>query len=220
MVGVGYLSREALFSLLETYSKDFGVFVIYTGFVGLSLIVAIVMFGILRSTGVFKKTGKVNQYEFGGAMAGFLATLTFLIVSYSQYNPPPTVLEIRGNVQVVENGKTVGLVEGATITIAGQQGIRVNTDESGNFRLELPENQDIQDIELLVTYQGKTFSYPVSRSEMGNVKIKIDRTQLPEDNQGEENVESTPSMHIEQTSEEMQSPNVVSNGDVNITYDN
>jgi hypothetical protein len=55
-VGVGFLARNALFALLERYSRDVGTFIIYTGFVIVSLIAAVVMFGVMRSTGVFRGT--------------------------------------------------------------------------------------------------------------------------------------------------------------------
>ncbi|MCP4112110.1 MAG: hypothetical protein GY749_42380, partial [Desulfobacteraceae bacterium] len=132
MGGAGYLSRNALFTILERYSKDFGTFVIYTGFVGVSLIAAVVVFGIMRSTGVFKKTGKQGyQYEFGGAMAGFLATLVFLITSYSA--PAPTALQITGNVRFAENGKPVGPAVGANVALSGHSGFQTETDRNGNF---------------------------------------------------------------------------------------
>lgn len=217
-VGIGYLGKDWLFLLLTTYSKDFGIFVIYVGFVVISLIVAIVMFGILKSTGVFKKTGKENQYQFGGAMAGFLATLTFLISSYSFYNPPSTAIEISGNVRLMDKGAMVTVVEDANIAIAGRSGVGVKTDEDGNFRFELPNSKNLQELELLVTYKGKTFPNIVKRSEAQNAVVEIDVSQLPEDVQEEE---TTPSESVHQESTEPMSPNVnTESGDVNITYGN
>ncbi len=177
MVGAGYLSRNALFAILVRYSKDFGTFIIYTGFVGVSLIAAVVMFGIMRSTGIFKKTGKKGyQYEFGGAMAGFMATLVFLITSYSAQVPAPMFLQITGNVRFVKDGKPVGPAADANVALSGHSGFQTETDRNGNFSLSIPGNQQIQDIELIITHKGKTSYHPVKRSEMENLIIQIEST--------------------------------------------
>ncbi|ODS32059.1 MAG: hypothetical protein SCARUB_02812 [Candidatus Scalindua rubra] len=173
MVGVGFLTRNALFSLLERYSRDFGTFVIYTGFVGISLIVAVVTFGIMRSAGVFKKTTKKVQYEFYGAMAGFLVTLMFLVGTYSFHTQQPTALQIVGNVRFVEDRKSIGPVQGAKIALSRLSGFETETDRNGNFTLQLPEDQKLQELELQVTYGGKTLYHTVQRSMMENVLIEI-----------------------------------------------
>ncbi len=67
--------------------------------------------------GVFKKTGKQNQYEFGGAMAGFLVVLTILIGAYFKGAPSPVVLELSGNVRFVTDGRPVGPVPDAVVAV-------------------------------------------------------------------------------------------------------
>src|SRR5262249_30490338 len=58
MIGAGFLARESLSELMRSYTRQFGAFVILTGFVGISLIAAVVMFGVMRSTGLFRQNAK------------------------------------------------------------------------------------------------------------------------------------------------------------------
>jgi hypothetical protein len=102
-VGVGFLARNALFTFLEHYVRAVGTFAVYTGFVIVSLVAAVVMFGVMRSTGVFRRTDAQGQYEFGGAMAGFLVLLIFLIQSYVAHTrlpPRNSIYEIGAKVLV------------------------------------------------------------------------------------------------------------------------
>ncbi len=104
IIGMCFVFRSSLFSLLEQYSRIFGTS-IYAGFVLVSLIAAAVMLGIMQGTRMFKKSTKNRQYKFGGAIAGFLVTLMFLIGVYSFYTLQPTALQIVGSVHFVEEGK-------------------------------------------------------------------------------------------------------------------
>lgn len=171
IIGGVYLIRDALFPVFIHYSKLFGTFIIYIGLVMISLIAAIVLFGILQATGLFKKTGQKSQYEFGGAMAGFLAISMFLIGTFPFQSPMP--IEINGNVRFVENGAPVSIVSGARVSLSSLSGFETRTNDIGNFRLRLPENQQLQEIELQITYKTRTYFHTVQRSEMENVTIEI-----------------------------------------------
>lgn len=181
MIGASYLFKDSLFFLLERNSEDFGKFAIYAGFVGVSLVAAVVMFGILRSTGIFKKTskGKLGQYyEFGGAMSGFMVILIFLIGTYLTHTSGPKVLEILGNIRFVTDGNPVGPVSGAKIALSKFSGFETESDRNGNFRLQLPENlQKEEDVELQFTYKEKTYYQKVKPLEMKNVIVEIEKGQ-------------------------------------------
>ena len=71
--------------ILIGLDRRMSVAVVYTLFSLISLVAAVVLFGILHSTGAlsFVTEGYVKQAEFGGSFAGFLATLIFLIRSYN-----------------------------------------------------------------------------------------------------------------------------------------
>lgn len=180
IIGACLLFRENLFLLLDRYSKNFGTFVIYSGFVGISLVSAVVLFGILRSSGIFKKKG---QYEFGGAMAGFMATLMFLIGTYAYQAADQSVI-IVGNTRFVANGKPVGPVDGATIALSKLPGYETETDKNGNFSLELPDKQQTNEIEFLIKHEGKAYYQTVQRSMLQNVKIEIEKTDPTSDISG------------------------------------
>ncbi|MBN2267150.1 MAG: hypothetical protein JW725_02295 [Candidatus Babeliaceae bacterium] len=175
LVGIGFLIRESLFIFLQRYLKDVGIFIIYTGFVGVSLIAAVVMFGIMRSTGTLKGKSKQNQYEFAGAMAGFFVLLFFLIITYNRYTPQTVALKINGNVRFIEDGRVVGSVNGAKIALSQFSGFETETDRNGNFELKLPENQAIQVLELQITYKGKTSFHKFERTKLENMEIEIEK---------------------------------------------
>jgi|GEM_PF-3425298 len=214
MMVTGFLAKDALSTLLGRYAHDFSIATVYAIFVGLSLIAAVVLFGIMRSSGVFRKTGKQGTWEFGGAMAGFLVLLMFLITSYStQTTAPPAALEINGNVRFVENGQPVGPVVGATVALTRHSGHEIDTDKHGNFSLYPPNDQQIQEIELQVTYQSKTYYRTVQRSDMDRIVVEIPKA----DGADDADVRKTPG-----TGDRIQSPDIAPGGDikgdVNITY--
>lgn len=61
-------------------SKKMGSITVISILVLISAIVSILLFGLLTSTGVFKN----NYFEFGGAAAGFVFTITFLSYWHSK----------------------------------------------------------------------------------------------------------------------------------------
>ncbi|MCP4107967.1 MAG: carboxypeptidase-like regulatory domain-containing protein, partial [Desulfobacteraceae bacterium] len=90
--------------------------------------------------------------------------------------PAPTALQITGNVRFAENGKPVGPAVGANVALSGHSGFQTETDRNGNFSLSIPDNQQIQDIELIITYEDKTDYHTVKRSETENIIIRLERT--------------------------------------------
>ncbi|MDM8556860.1 hypothetical protein QUF75_19205 [Desulfococcaceae bacterium HSG7] len=212
IVGVGYISRNALFTLLDRYSGDFKTFAVYAGFVVLSLIAAVVMFGIMRSSGMFKKTGKQAQYEFGGAMAGFMATLIFLITSIPTN---PSMLIISGNVRFVVNGQVTGPADNAKISISGVSGFKTETDSDGNFMLKLPSDLTAPQIEIQVVYNDTAPPHyqKITLAEAANVIIEV-----PEVNGNKNPEPDNLKNHGKVEAHGPDSPAVVAGGDVNITY--
>ncbi len=213
-----YLGKDHLSILFETYSREFGMLVILTGIVLISLIASVVMFGILWSTGVFKKTGKRSQYEFGGAMAGFLVVLTILIAAWFRGAPPPVVLELSGNVRFVTDGKPVGPVPGAVVALSGISGYKTETDKEGNFTLKLPEDPRLQKMELMVAHGSKTYYHAVQRGDVENIVVE-----LPKGGGGEvENSGAAASGSSSGNGARVQSPDIQAggdiSGDINITY--
>ncbi len=172
MIGVGYLTKDALFSLFGQYSKDYGTFIIYIGFAGASLISAVVMFGIIKSTGIFKKSTRKGQYEFGGAMAGFSVMLVFLIATYQVTTQGTHVIEFSGNVRFVEYGKPVGPVIGANAALSKFPEYETKTDHIGNFTLKIPASQKLQEIEMQITHESKTYYHSVQTSKPVIIEIE------------------------------------------------
>ncbi len=73
---------KELNELITRYGERYSHAVIYIIFVIVSLLVSVLLFGVLHSTGVMKLVfaGAIEQAEFGGAFAGFFVTLFFLII--------------------------------------------------------------------------------------------------------------------------------------------
>ncbi len=92
----------------------------------------------------------------------------------------PVELKIIGNVRFVTHGEPVGPVVGAKIALSMLSGFNTDTDKAGNFTLRLPENHQIQEIELQITYDGKTEYQKIQRSELKNVTIEIDQKKTEE----------------------------------------
>lgn len=91
--------------MIDIYTERFSTATIYILFTTVSLIVAIILFGFLHSTGAMKLAfaGSVETAEFGGAFSGFLITLIILL---RYYNAPSKTLSISGNV-LFNNGQPV-----------------------------------------------------------------------------------------------------------------
>jgi hypothetical protein len=120
--------------VLTVLDRRFSVAVIYILFALVSLIAAVVLFGLLSSTGVLKfvTEGYIKEAEFGGAAAGFLITLIILIKSYNSATKPDVL--ISGNVfwsdgQVAPN---------ATVFVVGS-GLSLTTNQVGHFQIAVPD---------------------------------------------------------------------------------
>lgn len=81
---------KRFFELLQ--EREYSTAVIYGFFTLISLVVALVLFGILESTGAINiQIGNiVNAGSFTGAFAGFFVTLVFLTVTYNRYQQRET----------------------------------------------------------------------------------------------------------------------------------
>ncbi len=174
-VGIGYLSRNALFILLNRNPDEFSQAIIYIIFVIVSLVAAIVVYGFMKATGFVSKAVKdknqEQKYEFGGAMAGFFVTLTFLVSAYHLNAPSqPQELVINGNVGFEEDQSPV---ENAIVGLKNLPGYETRTDHFGNFTLRLPANYDRNVYFFLINYGGSYYTRKVERSEIEGIFIQI-----------------------------------------------
>ncbi|MCP4344055.1 MAG: hypothetical protein GY795_00835 [Desulfobacterales bacterium] len=177
LLGICYIGRNALFTLLEHHSRESGVLITEIVFAIVSLFAALILFGVLHSKGIFKEKTKQGMYEFGGAAAGFLM---FFLSFNGMYllHTQAVRLKINGSVHFVKKGGRVGPVANAKIGLVGIPNVGTKTDESGNFDFELSENQKLQEIEFIVTYDETKSPYyhTVKRSELENIIIEIELT--------------------------------------------
>jgi len=170
MVGILFFKNE-LSLLVERYSKDFSLFAISTGFVFISLIVAVVIFGIMRKATAHIKT---PYYQIGGPAAGFVITLVLL---FFYTLPQSDLISLKGNIRVVEKGKPVEPASGAKIAISGDTNTLCETNSNGNFNCKFPpENRNIQSVEIQVSYKGGMSFHSLKRPEFTEIKIEIERS--------------------------------------------
>ena len=127
---------ERFVRIIERYGKDYSIAFIYTVFVIISIFAALVLFGILHSTGLLKIAfgETVKEAEFCGAFAGFLATLIILINSYNRVTKGKERITLRGNV-LFSNGKPV---PNARVFVEGVDRQKL-TDQTGWFEIEVNE---------------------------------------------------------------------------------
>ncbi len=121
----------------ERYGERYSTATIYIAFVFVSLIVAAVLFGIFQTTAVMKIAfpTAADQAEFGGAFAGFLATLLLLIRSYSRVSHGGR-RSLTGNVLTPEGTP----VPNATVFVEGVDRQKV-TDATGWFTIEVGDQE-------------------------------------------------------------------------------
>lgn len=145
--------------LIAQYGDRYSTATIYVIFTLISLFVAAILFGILHSTGVVKLilTGAVKEAEFGGAFAGFIITLIFLIRSYNQASTS-TKLTIRGNVSSADNNP----IEGAMVFIVGT-GSNITTNNTGWFAIEVDEQKSWV---VRAIYKGKATQATITRKDL------------------------------------------------------
>lgn len=125
-------------NLIEQYGERYSTATIYLLFTIASVLVAVILFGLLHSTGVMQLVfpGTIDKANFGGAFAGFLATLILLIKSYNKISKNK-VFSITGNVFFAD-GKPA---EGAVVFVLGVDR-RKETDSTGWFRIEVNEQNN------------------------------------------------------------------------------
>lgn len=123
--------------LVDRHSKQYSEAFIYTIFTILGLVVAVVLFSFLHSTGIMKLVfpGVVQSAEFGGAFTGFFVTLFLLIRSYRQASKVE-ILAITGN--VLSNDGTP--IKGAMVFVEGVDRQK-ETDLSGWFQIEVSDQE-------------------------------------------------------------------------------
>lgn len=126
--------EDKLRGILRDLDARMSTAAIYVMFGVFSLIAAAVLFGILQSTGAlsFAVGSYVKEANFGGAFAGFLGTLVFLIRSLN--SSVDKRLFITGNVMNADGSP----VEGATVFVEGSERQR-KTSAIGHFEIEVPD---------------------------------------------------------------------------------
>ena len=154
--------------LIAQYGHRYSIATIYIAFAIVSLLVSVILFGILRSTGVMRLmfTGVVEQAEFGGAFAGFIATLVFLISRYNEIMKD-TKLTIVGNVLLPDGTP----IQGAVVFVEGFG--RTDTDSVGRFEIEVNEQESWV---VRASHEGRNAQATVARGDIG----KPIRLTLPE----------------------------------------
>ena len=166
--------------LIARYGERYSTATIYIAFVIASLVVSVILFGILRSTGVMKLvfTGAVEQAEFGGAFAGFIATLVFLIRSYIETSKD-TMLTITGNVLLPDGNP----VEGAFVFVEGIDR-RKETDSTGWFAIKVNEQESWV---VRVSYEGRAAQATVARRDIQKpVRVTLTNMTIAEDPLGDQ----------------------------------
>lgn len=123
--------------LIGRYGERYSTATIYVVFVAISLVAAGVLFGLMRSSGVMQLAfaGSAQTAEFGGAFAGFLATLIVLLRAYSRA-PATSALALTGNV-LTADGRPV---TGADVFVEGVDR-RKSTDATGWFRIDVEDRK-------------------------------------------------------------------------------
>ncbi|MCP4107540.1 MAG: hypothetical protein GY749_18685 [Desulfobacteraceae bacterium] len=84
------------------------------------------------------------------------------------------VLHLSGNVRFVTKGNPVGPVSNAKVALSNLPGYKTQTDQDGNFVLQLPTNMKLKVIELQITLESGTSYHEVDTLKMENVTIEIE----------------------------------------------
>jgi hypothetical protein len=125
-----------LSEILGNLDRRMSVAIIYLLFGLVCLVAAIVLFGILHSSGALRiiSEGYITEAEFGGSFVGFLTTLVFLVSSYNS-TVERQRLFLSGNV-FWKDGQPVS---GATVFVEGSELVR-QTNPVGHFQIEVPDH--------------------------------------------------------------------------------
>lgn len=163
---------KELRKLIAQYGHRYSTATIYIAFAIVSLLVSVILFGILRSTGVMKLafTGAVEQAEFGGAFAGFIATLVFLIRSYNGAMKHAG-LTITGNVLLPDGSP----VQGAVVFVEGFG--RTDTDSVGKFEIEVNEQESWV---VHASHEDRNAQETVARGDIGKpIRLTLPKIAQP-----------------------------------------
>ncbi len=156
-----------LTELINRYGKNYSTAIIYVVFSFISLLIAIILFGFLHSTGIMKLAipGFVETAEFGGAFAGFLITLIVLIRSYHR-TANDSKFFIRGNV-LLDSGLPA---RGALVFVEGIDRQK-NSDVTGWFQIEVDDRKEWT---VHATLNNKTAKFIVQRKNVNQpIQLKI-----------------------------------------------
>jgi len=160
--------------LIHRYGDKYSNAIIYIAFVIVSLIVALMLFGILQSSGIVKlaSIGVVQGAEFGGAFAGFLITLIFLVTSYN-HSFSDKRQTIVGNVFFDDNQP----VKGAIVFVEGVDRQK-ETDATGWFEIEVNEQPAWS---VRVTFQRQTSQSTVARNQIDKpLRLTLPHSSTPD----------------------------------------
>jgi len=119
--------------LVRWLSEEYSALIAICVLTFLSLMVAGILFGVIHSSGLVKlaSIGAVRAAEFGGPIAGFLATFFLLFRSYRTIITKPG-LHLVGTVLRPDGHP----VEGARVVVEGYEGDRI-TNSAGWFDIEV-----------------------------------------------------------------------------------
>jgi len=135
------MALDTLKIIVQNFQEQFGFAMIVVGYAIVSLVVALVLFTVIRSTAkaVGEPSGSNLKVELGGGIAGFFVILALLLWIHTNYVPAPIgTVEISGNVFWKDNETPV---EGASVSIDGANIAPDRTNAEGLFRMGAPRTE-------------------------------------------------------------------------------
>ncbi|MFC2077966.1 SIR2 family protein [Candidatus Bipolaricaulota bacterium] len=146
--------------LVRRLADEYSTLVVLGILTLLSLLVAGILFGIIRSTGLVRiaPMGIVRGAEFGGPFAGFLVTLVVLIRSYRSIASEGP-LRIVGTVMSLDGAP----VEGARVVVEGHEGDRI-TNSAGWFDIVVESRSSYR---LSTSLAGREARVDIARKLLG-----------------------------------------------------
>lgn len=141
---------------LRWLAKEYSALIVISVLTALTLMVAGILFGVLHSSGLVEviSMGAVRAAEFGGPIAGFLATFFLLFRSYRSIITKSTS-HVVGTVMTSDNHPA----EGARVIVEGRDGDRI-TNSAGWFEIEVSGQSSYK---LIASYEHKQASAIVAR---------------------------------------------------------
>lgn len=147
--------------ITQDYKDRFGIAIIYGFFVLLSLLSAIVLFGILQSTGFVELyfPNYVKEAKFGGAASIFVITLIFLIKQFSQTLHKTIDFTIKGNIYNFQGD----VLENVNIFIEGDNR-STKSDSNGYFTIDVVSH--LTEWQLIAKYENATVRESISKEKI------------------------------------------------------